>query len=122
MTDGSPRNNREWNPDEVMKALDMEMYVNSSDIDEDGNPISTGAAQLKGKYEDVSKRKLQEAAPLAVDRLLHIMMYTDNEPLAAKCAQYVVDRVIGRVTEKPLIGSGEDDLLRQLVTGVVSAN
>ena len=99
---------RDWDPDAIKQALDMDLHM---DTDENGNSPS---------LESMTKDKLRHNAPLAVSVLSHIMLYSDNEPLRARVAQYMIDRVIGKITDTPLVTTGDDDVLKQLVESVVS--
>lgn len=98
----------EWDPDKVQQAIDADLHLN---MDEDGNTLS---------YEQLAKDRLRENVPFAVSVLAHIMQYSDNENLRAKVAQYMVDRVIGRVSDQPLFTSGSDDPLMRIMEEVTS--
>ena len=70
-------------------------------------------------FETVAKQRLRENVPLAVSVLSHSMLYSENEPLRARVAQYMVDRVIGKADATPLVTQGDDDLLTQIMNNVV---
>lgn len=99
---------KEWDPDEVKRALDMDVHYA---MDQNGT---------KPSMEAIAKKKLREGVPLAVAVLSQIMLHSDNEPLRARCAQYWIDRVIGKVDATPLVTSGDDDKIRELLEGVIT--
>lgn len=98
---------KDWDPEAVKLALDQDIHLHTG---EDGKAPT---------YESMAKTKLRENVPLAVSTISHIMLYSDNESLRARCAQYIIDRVIGKVTDVPLVTSGDDDALRQMLEGVL---
>lgn len=91
-----------WNPEKVKQAIDMEMHVNGK------------------KPEEVATKKLREALPAAVEALVQVALYSDNETLRCKAAQYIIDRNMGRVTDVPMGYKGSDpltNLVEEIVSG-----
>jgi hypothetical protein len=83
--------NRQWNADEAVRQLADEHRVMGRDGD---------------TYEQQAARLLQEALPGAVLAVTHIAQYSQDEALRFRAAAYVVDRNLGRITDR---GVASDD-------------
>ncbi len=62
----------------------------------------------------LARRLLRENAPNAVLAIVHLAQNSSNEATRLKAAQYVVDRVMGRVTEGGLLDEANDPFTRFL--------
>lgn len=93
---------RDWNPDEVFQALDTELAVHED-----------------RSIEEIAKRKLRDSAAHAADSIIHLAIHSENESLRLKASAYIIDRVMGKITDVPM-GTSADDSLASLLKGVVT--
>jgi len=99
-----------WDPVRVKQAIDMELNFNT----DSGSDAPT--------HETLAKSKARNALPVAMDSIIHLAVYSDNETMRFKAATYLVDRVLGRVTDVPMYNEiDDDDPLTKLVK-VATAN
>lgn len=96
---------RDWDPEAVKEALDLEMKYH-----DDKTP------------EAVATQKLKNSAAYAADAIIHLAIYSENESIRLKAATYITDRVMGKITDQPLGAGSKGDLLKQLLDGVVTAS
>lgn len=96
---------REWDPEAVKQAIDMDLHL--------GDGASTS--------EQLAIKRIRDNAAFAADSIVYLAMHSENESIRFKAAQYILDRVMGRVTDTPITESTEDAYSR-LMEGVVSAN
>ncbi|MCA1806523.1 MAG: hypothetical protein LC687_01470 [Actinobacteria bacterium] len=109
-----------WDPIATKRAIDMELEFGSpsfyrtegADAEAD---TSTPISRLTS--EALARNKARAAAPVAMDAIIHLATYSENEQLRFKAASYLVDRVLGRITDVPMDGSAldESDPLTKLV-------
>lgn len=107
---------REWDPVEVEQVLEAERSYHAQ-CDEDGNEIPS----TRPSYPEMSRRKLRDNCALAVESIVWLSRFSDDERLRFKASKYIVDRVMGKTDKKAMSGSG-GDLLQELVSGVVEVN
>lgn len=99
------REPRQWNPEEVRAQVELELRTMYADA----------------TPEQMMKDQMRAAGPLAVRVLVDLAMESTNETLRARCAQYVVDRLLGRVPDMPLFaGAATDDPLLAMLDGTVT--
>lgn len=91
----------DWLPDSAFQSLRLEREM--------VHPEESNA--------QTSRRMLDESAPVAVAAILHIAKYGTNERTRLTAAQYVVDRVLGRIGDD--VNAGEKDPL-EMFLGEVS--
>lgn len=75
-------NDPNWVSDSVMQALNMEKQVHGD----------TSNAAL-------ARRIFEENAPIAAARIAHLASNAASEQVALRAAQYITDRVLGKVGE-----------------------
>lgn len=91
-----------WDPDQAAASLSMESVVHTSETSE-----------------DMAQRLLREALPSAVMSATHLAVHSTNERTRLAAAQYVIDRVLGRVDTNPMGGKGAEDPLKALLGSFV---
>jgi hypothetical protein len=91
----------EWNPEAIKQALDLELHPVQGE-----DPVDVLA---------LARKKLKDALPFAVDSLVWLACYSENEAQRSKAATYIVDRVFGRVDASPLERADEEDELKALI-------
>ena len=105
-----------WDPLGTKQAVDLELNFDASG--EEGPTAATAEA--------LARKKARGAVPVAMDSIIYLATYSENESLRFKAAQYLVDRVLGRISDTPMFNTiDEDDPLTQLVkaaTGTSHAN
>lgn len=104
---------RAWDPQAVKHAIDLQLDY---DAPESQSAEAAEALRRMGS-EALARNKAREAAPVAMDAIIHLATYAENESLRFKAASYIVDRVLGRITDVPMDASAinEDDPLTKLV-------
>jgi hypothetical protein len=102
---------REWNPEEIKQALDMEL---NPYLDENGNTV-------KRSSEAYAAKRLKENAAFATEVLIDAMQYGDDS-LRVKAATEILNRVFGKVTDQPMSSGTKDSALGKFLDGVVTAN
>lgn len=95
---------REWDPDAVKQAIDMELQFGDSSTSE-----------------SLALSTLRKNAAFAADSIAYLATHSENESIRLKASQYILDRVMGRITDTP-ITSGSEDVYTKLVEGVVNVN
>lgn len=90
---------RDWDPDEVQRALDTELAVEGTD---------------SKSRQDIANRKIRDAVPFAADAIIHICLHSENEAHRMKAATYILDRVVGKPNDMPMGAANKDDSLAQL--------
>jgi hypothetical protein len=95
-----------WDPQAVKDALDLEMH-----------PIQDEPSK---SYTDVAESMLEENLPAAVQSLVWMSLWSENESYRYKASVYIIDRVLGRTTDKPLKVEDSEDVLKKLLAGVVN--
>jgi len=78
----------EWDPDEALKALEMESDVHGEETQ----------AQC-------AERILMENAPRMVLAICHLGQHSSNEQTRLRAAMYVTDRVLGRIADSNPLGN-----------------
>lgn len=73
-------NDPDWIPESAYAALNLERSV---------NPDET--------HEAIARRIFKEHAPIAAARIAQLASHSTNEQVALKAAQYITDRVLGKV-------------------------
>lgn len=92
----------EWDPVRVKQAIDLELNFGSMDpSDTDSSPNTTP--------ETLAKDHARRSLPVAMDSIIHLATYSENEGLRLKAATYLVDRVLGRITDTPIYSDVDDD-------------
>ena len=102
-----------WDPQEVKRSIDMQLNFDDPDLPVDTRNEPTALARAKAKA----------AVPVAMDSIIYLATYSENESIRLKSATYLIDRVFGRVTDMPMDASMVDDSdpLTQLVKKAMSS-
>lgn len=95
---------RPWDPEQVKNALDLEMHGFET-------PDPTALA----------KERLVDAVPLAVESIVHLAVYSENEGIRSKNAQYIIDQVFGKANADGMTGGKKDELVELLNSLTTSA-
>lgn len=69
-------------------------------------------------YVDQTRRHFEQAAPAAAMSIINIALYGSNERTKLTAAQYITDRMLGRIGEEKI--NAQDDLLKNFLADVVS--
>lgn len=96
---------RDWDPEAVKLAIDMELEFSEG----------------QSSAEKLAMRKIRDSSAFAADAIVYLASHSENESIRFKAAQYILDRVMGRITDTPITESTEDAYTR-LMDGVVNAN
>ena len=92
---------KEWDADEALSALEMESSVHGSESDA-----------------ECATRILCENTPRAVLAIVHLAQHSANEQTRLRAAQYVVDRVLGRIGENN--PAGNEDPFERMTKALTS--
>lgn len=95
----------DWDPEEVRAALDTELAVEGD----------------QKTYDDIARRKINEAVPFAADALIHIVMHSENERHRMQAAEYILNKVLGKPSDMPQGDPDKDDALTKLAGTVTVA-
>lgn len=87
-----------WDPDRVKRALDTELSVEGVHA-----------------HRSITARKLREAAPVCADAIAHLASWSTNESVRLKAAQYILDRVYGKVGNDGLKVKDDEGSLETMV-------
>lgn len=106
-----------WDPIRVKNTIDMELNF--------GSPSLTGGdseAELTNTTpEAIAKDHARRSLPVAMDSIIYLATYSENESLRLKASTYLVDRVLGRLGDTPIENVVDDtDPLTQLVKKAMS--
>jgi L-rhamnose isomerase len=85
---------REWDPDKALSDLDAERQAFADELPEDR-----------------TRRLFKENADGAAMSIVHLAHHATNENVRLKAAQYVTDRVLGRLQDASALGD-EDPFVR----------
>lgn len=96
-----PEQERDWVPEEAIAALRMERTVM--------DPL--------GSYEDQARQLFRENAPNAAASIVHLAVHSINERTRLSAAQYVVDRILGKVGDDTF--GAEKNPAQALLEGLV---
>jgi hypothetical protein len=106
-----------WDPIRVKNAIDMELNFGSLTEGESESELTNSTPEAIAK--DHARRSL----PVAMDSIIYLATYSENETLRLKASTYLVDRVLGRITDTPIENIVDDtDPLTQLVKKAMGAN
>ena len=111
-----------WDPAAVRQAIDLELDYNTPEHFA-GAPPGTAEAIKRVGAEALARNKAREAVPVAMDAIIYLATYGDNETLRLKAATYIVDRVLGKITDVPMDANAidDDDPLTKLVKAATAA-
>lgn len=106
---------KQWDPQSVKQAIDMELEFGTVSVDDSTSHITS---------EGLARNKARAATPVAMDSIIHLATYSENESIRLKAATYIVDRVLGRIGDVPMdINSIDtDDPLTRLVKAFADGN
>lgn len=96
----------EWNPEQIKLAIEQDM-------------IPT-AGEAEPTYMGVAQDRLTSALPFAVDTLVYLCTYSQNENMRYKAATAIIDRVMGRADADGLLKTEEKTTLEQFA-GIVKS-
>lgn len=82
----------EWSADAAVKTLMAEKAYDGIDL------ISSDQSGTN----EVVKRILREAAPVAAMSLVHMAKYSANEAMRFKAATFILERNLGRMVDTPV--------------------
>lgn len=91
---------REWDPDQALRDLAAESQL-MQDVD----------------FETTAKRLLQENLVPAVLAIAHLAVHSPNERIRLQAAQYIADRVLGRITDAGTLEADPFDSFLRKLTG-----
>jgi hypothetical protein len=95
----------EWDPDEALKALEMEHRVHG---DTESNAVT-------------SQRIMEENVVGATLSIVHLALYGESEQMRFNAGKYVFERVHGRVTEEGF-NMGETDPFNKFLKSLEAAS
>jgi hypothetical protein len=101
-----------WDAEGMKHALDLEMQ----------GVLTEGGETLEISPQALSNKIAVETLPMAMRRISHIACYSEDEGRALSAATYIVNRVLGKLGDAPMIGAGEKDKLAAMVDAAMGGS
>jgi hypothetical protein len=99
-----------WDPDLAIQELLAERAYDGINL----------AASDQGTTNEITKRILREAAPMAAKALVHLAQFADSDRIRMQAATYIVDRNLGRLGDNTVVAEKDpfEELLAKCIVEV----